>query len=397
MFLPIGTDRPHRRFPLVNTALIVGNILIFLGTMNAIGTIDQLMIRGFSLARIAEQVPVLRFYLLPVDAHEHAVHQFFSYQFLHGDWEHLLGNMLFLYVFGSAVEDRLGRLAYLAFYLAGGVLAGLGYMVFGHPSPMLGASGAIAAVTGAYLALFPLSRVTITFLFVYFWQVSSLLLVMLYVAYDVTFAAFGRVDGVAYLAHICGYISGFAVGIGLLYFRFLDREIYDFVALVDRWNRRRQMRVVTRQGDNPWLGRAGKGRKNAKPFDADDEKLAAARQAVSEALADNQPQTALDRYEALIADHPEQVLPRDTQFDLAGYAMNHDRHPAAAHGYERFLEHYAHDPRAPEVRLLLALIYIRYVNRPQDARPLLETALDRLHDPGRKSLAQQLLDEITRE
>ena len=345
-------------------------------------------------SQIADRVPVFRFFLLPVDSAVHQVHQFITYQFLHADWEHLLGNMLFLFVFGNAVEDRLGRLAYLSFYLAGGILAGLGYMVFGTPSPMLGASGAIAAVTGAYLALFPLSRVTITFMFVYFWEVPSLFLVGLYFAYDVVMAMSDRFGGVAYLAHISGNLSGFAVGIGLLYFRILDREIYDFVALVDRWKRRQQMRAVTRQGHQPWLGSAGVKKKKDAAFNADDQRLADARQAIAQALDAQDTAAAIDLYDELLNDYPDQVLPRDTQYDLANYAMNHDRHAAAAHAYERFLDAYAADPRIDEVRLLLGLIYIRYLDRREDARPLLTAAADRLHDPARQSLARQLLSEI---
>ena len=80
--------------------------------------------------------------------------QFFTSVFLHGSWMHLIGNMIFLWVFGNAVNDRFGHVGYAAFYLAGGVLSGLGYVLLAGQAPVLGASGAISAVTGCYLVLF---------------------------------------------------------------------------------------------------------------------------------------------------------------------------------------------------------------------------------------------------
>ena len=82
------------------------------------------------------------------------LYQFVSYAFLHGGWMHLIGNMLFLYIFGNNVNDKLGNVGYFLLYLGGAIFSGLGHALFSN-SPVLGASGAVAAVTGAYMVLFP--------------------------------------------------------------------------------------------------------------------------------------------------------------------------------------------------------------------------------------------------
>jgi membrane associated rhomboid family serine protease len=138
--------------------------------------------------------------------------------FLHGGWLHLLGNMLFLMVFGNNVEDRLGRLRYLAFYLLCGALATYGFALpfAGSEQPLVGASGAIAGVLGAYLVLFPRARVWSLLTFLFFlpvrlpaWLVlgSWFLLQYLYARG----AGLSESTGVAYLAHVLGFLAGMAL------------------------------------------------------------------------------------------------------------------------------------------------------------------------------------------
>ncbi len=373
MILPVGTDRRLRRLPVINTALIVVNLLLALYT---------LVIRP-----LQHETPLNQYMLLPVDPHWY---QFFTYQFLHHNWEHVLWNVLFLFVFGNSLEDRLGRTAYLAFYLSGGVIAGLGQMAMGDDVHVLGASGAVSAVAGAYFALFPLSRVVITFLFIYFFEVPAMIIIVVFFALHVGTQMFGG-SGVAYLAHTCGALVGFAVALGLLYWRVLPREVYDFMSLADRWNRRRQMRSATRGGQSPWLADAGT---TADPAESTS-RVDVMRRAIDKALADRDPDRALDTYERLLADHPAQVMSRDSQFDLANHAMQHARHGTAATAYELFIKAYPDDPQADEVRVMLGLVYARYLDRPDAARPHLERAVDRLDDEKHHQLAAQLLKEIS--
>jgi membrane associated rhomboid family serine protease len=140
--------------------------------------------------------------------------------FLHGGWLHLLGNMLFLWIFGNNVEDRLGRAGYAGFYVLCGYVAAYGFALFNPHTdqPLIGASGAIAGVLGAYLALYPRVRVWSLVPFLFFmplrlpvWLVLGLWFLIQW-AYSVGFAV---TDGgsVAYLAHVVGFVFGYVVAL----------------------------------------------------------------------------------------------------------------------------------------------------------------------------------------
>ena len=148
-----------------------------------------------------------------------------SHQFLHAGWLHIGFNMLYLWVFGNNVEDLLGRLPYLAFYLAGGIVAALAevaaQLVSGGPAdvPLVGASGAISAVLGAYLVWFPRARVlSVVYLGLFFQlvQVPAVLVLGLFfvlqlLAVVAALSAPASVGGVAYFAHIGGFVMGLLV------------------------------------------------------------------------------------------------------------------------------------------------------------------------------------------
>src|SRR3954453_9211809 len=137
-------------------------------------------------------------------------------QFLHGGWFHLLGNMLYLWIFGNNVEDRFGRVGFLVFYLAGGVLAGLSQVAIDPASaiPTIGASGAIAAVLGAYFVLFPRARVTSLVFLGFFYQlidVPAIIVLGFWFVLQVIdgLASVGvtQTGGVAVFAHIGGVVG----------------------------------------------------------------------------------------------------------------------------------------------------------------------------------------------
>ncbi|MEU6125404.1 rhomboid family intramembrane serine protease [Streptomyces sp. NPDC047123] len=138
----------------------------------------------------------------------------FTALFVHGSWLHLLGNMLFLYVFGAMVEERMGHLLYALFYLSCGYLALLAYAAAhaGSDQTLVGASGAISAVLGAFLYLFPQARVTSLFPFLFFlplrfpaWVVLPFWVTLQWLAAGQG----GKGTGVAYLAHLVGFSLGF--------------------------------------------------------------------------------------------------------------------------------------------------------------------------------------------
>lgn len=133
-----------------------------------------------------------------------------TFQFLHGDFFHLAGNMLYLWIFGNNIEAGLGRLRYVSFYLLGGVLAGLTHILAGPGSdiPMIGASGSIAAVLGAYLVLYPRSRILIFIWFFFFVRVVPIpALAVLGIWFILQVISVGG-EGTAWMAHIGGFVAG---------------------------------------------------------------------------------------------------------------------------------------------------------------------------------------------
>jgi membrane associated rhomboid family serine protease len=140
--------------------------------------------------------------------------------FMHGGWLHILGNMWFLWIFGDNIERRFGSIPYLVFYLTAGVIASLAQIAAGPDSriPSLGASGAIAGVLGAYIALFPSNRVTIVaFRFIPFvvpaFVALGIWFLLQFVNGFASIAVTEQTGGVAYLAHVGGFVTGVVVGL----------------------------------------------------------------------------------------------------------------------------------------------------------------------------------------
>ena len=132
--------------------------------------------------------------------------------FMHGSWLHLLGNMLFLWIFGNNIEDRLGRVKFILFYLLCGIGASLTHVLFNPGSlvPVIGASGAVSGVMGAYLALFPTARVrTLVFVFILVTTMDIPASVFLVIWFLFQFLYAGGGSGIAWLAHVGGFVLGF--------------------------------------------------------------------------------------------------------------------------------------------------------------------------------------------
>jgi membrane associated rhomboid family serine protease len=211
--IPLRDTIPSRRFPLVNTAIIVLNVLVFL----------------FESALGPEQLEqfIWQWGLVPADFWQgEGIGRWlplFSSVFMHGGWWHLISNMLALYIFGDNVEDRLGPFRYVLFDLVSGLAASAAHLVAyaGSPIPTVGASGAIAGVLGAYLILYPQSRVlTLVPIFYFiriveipasiylgFWFISQLFNGL----FALTATDVFQTGGVAWWAHIGGFVFGLAV------------------------------------------------------------------------------------------------------------------------------------------------------------------------------------------
>jgi len=198
--IPLRDTIPSSRVPICNWAIIAANVAVFLYEA--------------SLGRRADAF-VQAYGLVPRDF---AITNLLTSMFLHGGWLHLLGNMLYLYIFGDNVEDRLGHVRYLVFYLLCGAAAGAAQAWTSPHSglPMVGASGAIAGVSGAYFLFFPTSRVVTLVPIFFFLQVVEVPAVFFLAIWFVWqfvsgVAMLGEksgVGGVAFWAHVGGFLAG---------------------------------------------------------------------------------------------------------------------------------------------------------------------------------------------
>jgi membrane associated rhomboid family serine protease len=208
--IPIRDGIPTREIPVINYLLIAVNVIVFL-----------LM---FSLPDSTMNTVVVTFAMIPAHFADGVslgdVLTIFTSMFMHAGLAHIAGNMLYLWIFGDNVEDRLGHGRYLVFYLVGGVVGNLTHLAtnWGSVLPTVGASGAIAAVLGAYLVLFPASRISTFVPLGFFSRLSVLpagvLLGFWFVLqlFDGVAALSGAdVGGVAVWAHIGGFVAGMAM------------------------------------------------------------------------------------------------------------------------------------------------------------------------------------------
>jgi membrane associated rhomboid family serine protease len=219
---PLRDDRPTYTAPVVTTLLIVACALVFFHEL----TLDEFSRDYF----------MVRYGLIP--AHPR-ITSLITSMFLHGGWSHIICNMLFLWAFGKSLEDAMGHTKFLGFYLGCGIVAGIA-QVAANPyarAPMVGASGAIAGVMGAYLLSFPRANIrTLVFIFVFFTTVDiPAAFILLYWFITQIFSGYGSIahtqvtdTGVAWFAHIGGFLAGMGLvkilGVRPRYYR--RRDIY---------------------------------------------------------------------------------------------------------------------------------------------------------------------------
>src|SRR6266542_1010982 len=204
--IPLYDTVPSRRFPFINILLILANTLAFLYETQ----MGPSTLKGF----------IFTWGLIPShfwNTPSSAWITIFTAMFLHGGWFHIISNMWFLFIFGDNVEERMGSLRYLIFYFLGGAAAGLlqAYILPTSTEPMIGASGAIAGVLGAYLILYPRSRIAslvpILFIFTII-EIPAFLFLLFWFGSQIYSGLFaipgGGASGIAWWAHIGGFIFG---------------------------------------------------------------------------------------------------------------------------------------------------------------------------------------------
>ena len=216
MFVPLHDDTPLKviRFQFVTLAIIVGNVIIFL--MTGAFQSDQVLA---DVATSFGVVPSELTYAFPQNIPYSPIPEpltFLTYMFLHAGWMHLISNMLFLWVFADNVEDAFGYFAFALFYLLCGIAGALAHVAMtpNSPAPLIGASGAVSGVIGAYVLLYPKARVWILLFFRIPLRISAIWVLggwFLLQVFSVLTAESGSDAEVAWWAHIGGFIAGLAI------------------------------------------------------------------------------------------------------------------------------------------------------------------------------------------
>ncbi len=205
--IPLKDNIPTRTFPIITVSIIFVNIIIFLwqnlvlhapaGTMlyTYYGLVPREFIASF----------VTRHDLLPYN-----ILTIFTSMFLHGGFLHIIGNMLYLWIFGNNIEDRLGHVRFFVFYLVSGIFAAA-FQVLYDPSseiPMIGASGAVSGILGAYLIMYPRARIKTLLIILIFIKIVDLPAIVLLTIWFFMQFLYANVDGIAWYAHVGGFIFG---------------------------------------------------------------------------------------------------------------------------------------------------------------------------------------------
>jgi membrane associated rhomboid family serine protease len=210
---PVGDSVRSRTFPYVNLAIIAANFLVFFYELSLGNEVNSFMRDWGAVPRL-----VTDYFDHPGDYPYRVLFTPITAMFVHGGWLHILGNMLFLWVFGDNVEDAIGHVSYLFFYLLAGIAAATAqiWVDTGSMLPMVGASGAIAGVLGAYVVLYPRATIAAVIFPFVFWAlpIPAFVLIGLWFFLQLLSGAasigtaVGASEGVAWWAHIGGFLAG---------------------------------------------------------------------------------------------------------------------------------------------------------------------------------------------
>ncbi len=386
--IPIGIDRPNRRKPRIVPVLIALNIGVFVLMLMLHAASPP--ISGSSYSELEHEILTHTW----VSRHNFMIWTLITSAFFHGGFMHLFGNMLALFVFGPAVEDRFGRVGFLLFYLAGAAGSALAHIAV-EDAPAIGASGAIAAVTGAFLVLFPLTRVRVLMIFGFIgiFQIPAVWLIGLYVALDLFSQAFETTNGVANMAHLGGYGFGIAVALILLWTRKLSREPYDLFTLLNNRRRRRAFQAAHAQTQSKAVFNTARDKPNPRA-----EELALARADVLSAISNDHMDDAAEKYAQLTSDFADMpkatTLHRDAQYRLANHLYAQGQRSRAADAYQRLLDAYPNDAERDVISVLLARIKAHDLNDRSGAINILNTIFENTTQSEIRTLVEQELKTL---
>jgi membrane associated rhomboid family serine protease len=362
MFFPIGDDNPSSRTPYVTYGIIGANVVVFL-FVNKLGVLSDLtsLKYGFRPGKF-------EWYTL------------FTSMFLHGDFLHILGNMIFLWIAGDNVEEKLGRIAFLVFYLISGVCACLFYMLFvelgARMVPLVGASGAIAGVLGCYMIFFPTARIRVFYWFFFFFLgtifVQAKWFLGLWIAlnvFDWLVVGSQYVTGVAYAAHVGGFAVGVIVAVvakGHLRKRGQVSQMDELTGFAKPGAPPRPGPQVQSSGPDPVYS---EGKPDfVRPTyvsprtitDRETSGFFGREEAIAENVKAGRIDVALDRYEEYVHMRHAKPLPAWAQIEIASELYRRGDYEQALQAYRRYLAHSPAGADSAEAKFRLGIILSRH-------------------------------------
>ncbi len=381
MLIPLGTTLQHRKQPNVTHSLIAINLVIY-ALQWGVGRSGGLLSNDAfvqSIAQLFEQCSLS-------STHFHW-YSLFTYQFLHGSWWHVIGNMIFLLPFGKAVEDRFGHFGFISFYLLSGAVCGSLHTLVSI-APVIGASGSVCAVTAAFLVLAPKTHIRVLFVFflIGFIQIPSVLFVLFFVLID-SFGLLTNALGVnseptAWVVHLGGYAIGFTVAFALLKFQVVSSSEYDLPTLLLQLKRRRKFVKVFEH--TPKV-------KSSPATPLSEEEIV--RATISDLVAKHQYETACDHLQKALLNNEQFKLDKQSLTLLGNWLMSNGRVEDGCKVFEIYLKHWGDGADAKDIALLLAAKYVRTLGFTEKARDIIDSYKDKFSDKH-QSLIEQLLKEI---
>lgn len=377
MIIPLSTDLALPKRPVVMPILVVLTIAIHLGLF------------GLAQSDPAQAQAVVDFGHIQGGA-GFRWWGLFTSAFLHGGWMHLAGNMVFLWVFGPSVESRFGRLGFLAFYLTGAAISGGAHAML-EVAPAIGASGAIAAVTGSFIVLFPQTRIKCLWLIGFaIMHAPAWWVIGLGVVWSIFAAGIGVDSGVAHMAHLGGYVWGIGLTMLLIWIKVFPRQPYDLFTAMRQAKRRHDLRSAAAHARTP----EKVARRHDEPANPQADAIASARASIAEHLEAGHIEVAAAEYKAMFAQYEDasmalRTLPRDMQYAIATNLFARGQYNEAVGAFVLLIEMYPSDTEVDQIRILIARAYTKYLGRMDDAASLLDLVIESAKTDAMRDLARR--------
>jgi rhomboid family protein len=391
MLFPLGDDNPTRTRPVMTWLLIAVNVVVFLLFNVQMGE-RELLRWTFDWG---------------YDPDHPFSMQILTSMFMHGGWGHLLGNMWILWIVGDNVEDKVGKLRYALLYLVGGcaaalAFAGITHVVHTNPEileklgrqpPLVGASGAIAAVMGMYLVFFPEARIRLLlFVFVFVqvipvrakWFIGMTLLLDLFSSVAAGQAAAG---GVATMAHVGGGLFGILAALVL-------KPSLGGGAEGDVWDVHTGFAKRPNHDAQRWLDERLPAGPRGSPHEADEGSMMDLEQSITDLVRAGRVRDAIDVYPGYVAMARERPLPDDVQIEIAHEFYRQWLPKEAIPAYLRYLEASSAGPDAAEAKFRLGVLHARATGNRAEAERYLRDAVREHPDSRIRAAASELLSRL---